>query len=53
MNDFVKTVFFDLFLFATGYGPEVLPPRFRDRPLLRKPCTPRAVIAALKGVRER
>jgi DNA-binding response OmpR family regulator len=41
------------FLFVTGYGPEVLPPRFRGRPLLRKPCTPRAVIAALKGVRER
>ena len=38
------------FLFVTGYSLEVLPPRFRDRPLLRKPCTPRAVIAALAGV---
>jgi DNA-binding response OmpR family regulator len=41
------------FLFVTGYGPEALPSRFRDRPLLRKPCLHRAVLAALKGLPER
>jgi DNA-binding response OmpR family regulator len=25
------------FMFATGYGEHVLPPEFRDRPLLKKP----------------
>ena len=41
------------FLFVTGYGPEILPARFRGRPLLRKPCSPRAVLAALKALPER
>jgi DNA-binding response OmpR family regulator len=41
------------FLFVTGYGPEILPARFRGRPLLRKPCSPRAVLTALNALRER
>ena len=41
------------FAFVTGYGPEVLPARFRDRPLLRKPCSPRTVVAALNRLHER
>src|SRR5690242_1180734 len=41
------------FLFVTGYGPETLPARFRGRPFLRKPCSPRAILAALKALLER
>ena len=41
------------FLFVTGYGPEILPARFRGRPLLRKPCSPRAILTALKALFER
>lgn len=41
------------FLFVTGYGPEILPARFRGRPLLRKPCSPRAVLAALEALLKR
>ncbi|RDJ05823.1 helix-turn-helix domain-containing protein [Rhizobium grahamii] len=35
------------FLFATGYEPNIIPARFRDRILLRKPLEDDAVIAAL------
>ena len=37
------------FVFHSGYGPEHLPPHHRHRPLLRKPCNPSDVIAALSG----
>jgi DNA-binding response OmpR family regulator len=35
------------FLFATGYGAGGVPARFRDRPILTKPCPMRAVLAAV------
>jgi CheY-like chemotaxis protein len=35
------------FVFHSGYGPEHLPPSHRHRPLLRKPCNPSDVVAAL------
>ena len=34
-------------VFLTGYGPEVLPPRYRDRLVLTKPYEGRELIAAL------
>jgi len=39
VDPIVKIVFFDLFLFATGYGPELLPSLLRRRPILRKPIS--------------
>lgn len=43
------------FIFATGYGEHVVPPEFRDRPLLKKPFQldglRRTLEAALKGGR--
>jgi CheY-like chemotaxis protein len=35
------------FVFHSGYGPEHLPLSHRHRPLLRKPCSPSDVVAAL------
>lgn len=35
------------FVFHSGYGPEHLPRSHRHRPLLRKPCSPFNVVAAL------
>jgi CheY-like chemotaxis protein len=35
------------FVFHSGYGPEHLPQSHRHRPLLRKPCSPSNVVAAL------
>ena len=35
------------FAFITGYGKDVLPPLYRDRPLLQKPFRPQAVLAML------
>ena len=35
------------FAFITGYGKDVLPPVYRDRPLLQKPFRPEAVLATL------
>lgn len=34
-------------VFLTGYGPEALPQRYRDRPVLTKPYEARELIAAL------
>jgi DNA-binding response OmpR family regulator len=35
------------FAFVTGYNKDVLPPLYRDRPLLQKPFRPQAVLATL------
>ena len=35
------------FAFITGYNKDVLPPLYRDRPLLQKPFRPQAVLATL------
>jgi DNA-binding response OmpR family regulator len=35
------------FAFVTGYGKDVLPPVYRDRPLLQKPFRPQTVLATL------
>jgi CheY-like chemotaxis protein len=35
------------FMFLTGYEPEVLPERFRDRPLHRKPYSSERLLRAL------
>ena len=35
------------FAFVTGYGKDVLPPVYRDRPLLQKPFRPQTVLAPL------
>jgi RNA polymerase sigma-70 factor (ECF subfamily) len=35
------------FIFLTGYQREILPERFRDRPLVRKPCPPKRLVASL------
>ena len=35
------------FAFITGYGKDVLPPVYRDRPLLQKPFRPQTVLAML------
>jgi hypothetical protein len=37
------------FVFHSGYGPEHLPPRHRHRPLLRKPCEPSYIVAAISA----
>ena len=38
------------FVFMTGYGPEGLPKRFSDRPVLTKPYRSAAVLAALRAL---
>jgi CheY-like chemotaxis protein len=38
------------FVFCTGYGRDILPPRFTDAPLVEKPVVSAALIAALLGV---
>jgi len=38
------------YVFATGYGPEVLPERYRSAPLLQKPIQPRLLLSLLIGV---
>jgi len=35
------------FAFVTGYSKDVLPPLYRERPLLQKPFRPQAVLATL------
>jgi hypothetical protein len=35
------------FAFVTGYSKDVLPPPYRDRPLLQKPFRTQAVLATL------
>jgi CheY-like chemotaxis protein len=35
------------FIFLTGYQREILPERFRDRPLVRKPCPAKRLVASL------
>ena len=35
------------FAFVTGYNKDVLPPPYRDRPLLQKPFWPQTVLAML------
>ena len=35
------------FAFVTGYNKDVLPPPYRDRPLLQKPFRPQTVLAML------
>jgi DNA-binding response OmpR family regulator len=35
------------FAFVTGYGKDVLPPVYRDRPVLQKPFRPQAVLATV------
>ena len=35
------------FAFVSGYNKDVLPPRYRDRPLLQKPFRPQTVLAML------
>ena len=35
------------FAFVTGYNKDVLPPPYRDRPLLQKPFRPQTVLATL------
>ena len=37
------------FVFHSGYGPEHLPQRHRHRPLLRKPCEPSDIVAAISA----
>jgi CheY-like chemotaxis protein len=39
------------YVFATGYGPEVLPERYRAAPLLQKPIQPRLLLSLLIGER--
>lgn len=41
------------FLFATGYGPEIIPDRFSDAPRLEKPVTAAAVIGLLEALQRR
>jgi CheY-like chemotaxis protein len=36
------------FAFATGYGPDRVPPVFADRPRLPKPCSSEALLNVLK-----
>ncbi len=38
------------FAFVSGYGPEALPPAWRDRPLLRKPFTAAQLRAAVTAL---
>jgi len=40
------------FLFATGYGPETIPERFRDAPRLEKPFAIPTVIQMLEALRQ-
>jgi CheY-like chemotaxis protein len=37
------------FVFLTGYGDDILPERFHDRPVCRKPCSPEQALAALRS----
>ncbi|MFO1039467.1 MAG: response regulator [Geminicoccaceae bacterium] len=39
------------FLFVTGYAASDLPPRFRDRPICRKPCLPEQMLAMVTALR--
>ena len=34
-------------MFVTGYGPEILPERFRERPMTGKPYSPGRLLAML------
>jgi DNA-binding NtrC family response regulator len=36
------------FAFATGYGPDRVPPQFADRPRLPKPCPSEALLNVLR-----
>jgi CheY-like chemotaxis protein len=36
------------FAFATGYGPDRVPPAFADRPRLPKPCSSEALLKVLR-----
>lgn len=38
------------FVFLTGSRAETLPPAFADVPVVAKPCSPDALVAALRGV---
>jgi CheY-like chemotaxis protein len=38
------------FIFATGYGAEALPARFRDQPVLQKPFEIDALAKAIEGL---
>jgi DNA-binding response OmpR family regulator len=35
------------FIFVTGHSPSALPARYRHRPLMQKPCRPRALMALI------
>jgi DNA-binding response OmpR family regulator len=41
------------FVFLTGYEPEILPERFRQRPITSKPYSPRRLLAMLAEAVER
>jgi len=36
------------FIFVTGHSPSALPVQYRHRPLMRKPCRPRALMALIR-----
>ena len=36
------------FVFLTGYADTIIPERFRERPICRKPCTPQRPLQALR-----
>lgn len=41
------------FVFATGYGPEGIDPKYRDRPVLQKPFRARDLAAAVEALAAR
>jgi DNA-binding response OmpR family regulator len=38
------------FIFVTGHPPSALPVQYRHRPLMRKPCRPRALMALVRQI---